>query len=222
MCGRYVLHTPASFIAKTYWNHQMPVGDLVARYNITPGSQILSVRLREDDLPSFDLAYWGFKPAWAKEGAPTPINARIESLRSPYFRTAFQKQRCVIPASGWYEWKATPEGKQPYYITCPSLGREEALMFAGIFTPAPTGTTIHVAIITEPAASKIEHIHGRQPVLIDPSSLDDWLNPQTQDPGELKGHIQRTDPESLAYWPVSKGVNKPEGNDPHLIAPLPN
>ena len=86
MCGRYALHTPASFIAKTYWNHQMPVGDLVARYNIAPGSQILSVRLVEPDQPSFDLAYWGFKPAWAGEGAPKPINARIESLNSRYFR----------------------------------------------------------------------------------------------------------------------------------------
>lgn len=217
MCGRYVLHTPASFIAKNYWNHQMPVGDLVARYNIAPGSQILSDRLVEPDQPSFDLAYWGFKPAWAGKGAPKPINARIESLNSRYFREAFQKHRCVIPASGWYEWKTTPEGKQPFYITCPELGREEALMIAGIYTPAPKGTGVQVAIITEPAASKIDHIHNRQPVLIDPDSLNDWLDPHT---GDLKGRINRTDPESLAYWKVSKAVNKPGENDPHLIEPI--
>lgn len=221
MCGRYVLHTPASFLARRYWNHQMPVGDLVARYNITPGTQILSIRLGEDGKPLFDLAYWGFRPRWAKDKSPTPINARIESLKTPYFRDSFSHQRCVIPASGWYEWVKTADGKQPYYITCSNLGRDEALMFAGIYTPTGIGTSVRAAIITEPAADPISHIHDRQPSLIDPQSLDSWLDPGLTDVGQLRGKVGRVDPGRLEWWPVSTRVNRADApNDSSLIEPL--
>lgn len=220
MCGRYVLHTPASTLAERYWNYRMPVGDMVARYNITPGTQIYAVRLQEDGEPLFDLSYWGFKPAWAAEKAPTPINARIESLKSSYFREAFKNYRCVMPASGWYEWVKTDDGKKkPYYITCSALERGDALMFGGIYTPTGVGTGTRAAIITEPAAEGIRHLHDRQPVLIHPDSLSAWLNP-LQDVHNLKGKIKRTAPETLEWWRVSDQVNRPENNDKTFISPL--
>jgi len=223
MCGRFVLHTPVSLIAKRYWNYQMATGDMVARYNIAPGTQIASIRQEPSGEPRFDYAWWGFHPAWANEKAPTPINARIESLKtSKYFQGAFNHQRCVIPASGWYEWMRLENGqKQPYYITCPNLQRGDALFFAGIYTPMGEGTSIGVAIITEPAAESIQHIHDRQPTLIHPKSLDQWLNPaHTAD--DFKDRIRRTSGEYLANWPVSTAVNRPtpENNDSSLIMPI--
>lgn len=163
----------------------------------------------------------GFRPRWAKDKSPTPINARIESLKTPYFRDSFSHQRCVIPASGWYEWVKTADGKQPYYITCSNLGRDEALMFAGIYTPTGIGTGVRAAIITEPAADPISHIHDRQPALIDPQSLDSWLDPGLTHVGQLRGKVGRADPGRLEWWPVSTRVNRADAqNDSSLIEPL--
>jgi len=82
----------------------MAVGDMVSRYNIAPGFQVLSIRLQESGETQFDLAHWGFKPTWAAEKAPKPINARIESLASSrYFQQAFQRQRCVITGHDGYK-----------------------------------------------------------------------------------------------------------------------
>lgn len=214
MCGRFVLHTPLSLIAKRYWDYQMATGDMVARYNIAPGTQIAAIRQEPSGEPRFDYAWWGFRPAWADKKAPTPINARIESLkRSKYFQGAFNHQRCVIPANGWYEWMRTEDGqKQPYYITHPGLQRGEALLFAGVYTPTGEGTATRVAIITEPAAKRIQHVHDRQPVLIHPDSLDQWLNPD-KTAEDLKGDIRRNSGDNLTYWPVSTAVNRPDPNN---------
>ncbi|HAC86360.1 SOS response-associated peptidase [Marinobacter sp.] len=223
MCGRFVFHTPLNLIARRYWDYQMATGNMVARYNIAPGTQIASIRQSPSGEPRFDYAWWGFRPSWADERAPAPINARIESIKtSRYFQEAFNQQRCVIPANGWYEWKRLENGqKHPYYITCPDLERGEALFFAGLYTPTGEGTSLRVAIITEPATKKIHHIHDRQPTLVHPGSLSQWLDPaQTAD--ELKGRIRRTPGDSLAYWPVSTDVNRtgPDNNGASLIAPL--
>jgi putative SOS response-associated peptidase YedK len=223
MCGRFVLHTPLSLIAKRYWDYQMATADMVARYNIAPGTQIAAIRQEPSGEPRFDCARWGFRPPWADEKSPTPINARLESLKtSKYFQDAFNHQRCVIPANGWYEWMRTKDGqKRPYYITCPNLERGEVLFFAGLYTPTGEGTATRVAIITEPAAKGIQHIHDRQPTLIHPDSLDQWLTPY-KTAEDMKGQIKRTPGDNLAFWPVSTAVNRPDpdNNAASLIEPV--
>lgn len=218
MCGRFVLHTPMSTIARRYWNQQKPIGDRVSNYNITPGQQIHSVRLQEGK-PVFDLAFWGFRPKWARENAPTPINARAEKLSAAYFRAAFKSGRCVIPANGWYEWQETAQGKQPYYITRQGQEPGDCLFFAGLTTPTGEGTAHRVAIITEPAGQGIDQLHDRQPVLLDPASLSTWLDLET-DPDQLKGQIERVPATDLTWWPISTSVNRPANNGAGLIEPL--
>ena len=112
MCGRFALYTPRSRIAARYFDLQLPVGDVHAKYNITPGVQVTSVHATPDDPVSFDFSHWGFRPPWAKADAPIPINIRAEkAASSPYFRSAFAHRRCLIPANGWYEWRKTESGK---------------------------------------------------------------------------------------------------------------
>lgn len=218
MCGRFVLHTAISRIAKRYWDYRMPLGDMIANYNIAPGVQVHSIRQQENGQPDFILAHWGFKPAWAGESAPVPINARIEQLnRSNYYKEAFKHRRCVIPASGWYEWKKILNGKEPYYITRLNQESDEVLFFAGIYEPTGKGVNICAAVITEPASPQITSLHDRQPVIFDPESLDDWLNPQIQEPAELKGKIKRTDPQTLCFWRVSDHIGSVKNNDSSLI-----
>jgi len=90
------------------------------------------------------------------------------------------------------------------------------LFFAAIYTPIGPDSGTCAAIITEPAADTIRHIHDRQPVLIHPDSLDDWLDPN-QEGKALKGKVKRTESERLAWWPVSTRVNRPVEDDATLI-----
>lgn len=220
MCGRFDFHTPPNLLAQRYWEHAGPVASTAPRYNIAPGTDILSICFHANIGLSFELARWGFRPDWASGKAPVPINARIESLGSPYFRDAFARHRCLIPANGWFEWQHTEDGKKrPYYITCPTLAEDEALFFAGIYTPVEAEKGIRTAIITEPSADPIRHIHDRQPVLIHPESLDYWLDPG-QEGKALKGRIKRTSAEVLGWWPVSDRVNRPTHDETGLIEPL--
>lgn len=219
MCGRFVNHTPMSFVAERHFNVRKPVGDRSPHYNLSPGVQVPGVhRHPETGEPIFTGYLWGYRPQGAGEGAPVPINARAESLqRSRYFQEAFSRRRCVICADGWYEWRQTAEGKQPYYITQPTLPRRDVLFFAAIFDYTGHGISTCAAIITEPAAPSIRHIHDRQPVLLDPESLTTWLDPALLDTTRLKGAIRRVDPSNLASWPVSSEVNNVKNNGPELI-----
>ncbi|MAR72969.1 SOS response-associated peptidase family protein [Halomonas sp.] len=112
MCGRFALYADPVAVARAL---QLPPPPDVwtPRYNVAPGTWITGVRCPEPDTePRFDSLCWGYRPSWAGEGGPAPINARAEKLdTSRYFRGAFHKHRALIPASGWYEWQPREGGK---------------------------------------------------------------------------------------------------------------
>src|SRR6056297_2063569 len=119
MCGRFTLRTPANAIATLFDLEDVP--ELRPRYNIAPSQPIAAVRQNRSRQREFAMLRWGLVPFWAddpKIGYRT-INARAETVhKSPVFRAAFRRRRCLVPASGFYEWKKL-EGKstkQPYYI----------------------------------------------------------------------------------------------------------
>ncbi|WP_077529480.1 SOS response-associated peptidase [Vreelandella utahensis] len=221
MCGRFDLHTPRGLIAETWFGLTKPVGEVHARYNTAPGQSITIISLKDDQV-RFSFAHWGYKPAWAGEEAPKPINARAETVaNSKYFTHAFHHRRCLIPADGWFEWMATDQGKQPYYITDPSNGRRDVLFFAGIYT-GDIEPGMSAAILTEPAAPNLRHIHDRQPVVLDPECRWDWLNPEITERDQVRQVAKRLDPSRLNSWRVSPRMNKPDYNDPSIIEPMGN
>jgi putative SOS response-associated peptidase YedK len=161
---------------------------------------------------------WGLIPSWWKKTAkevPSTFNARAETVATkPMFRAAFRRGRCVIPASGYYEWKPTPRGKQPYYI---STADGSVLSMAGLceqWTDIETGTRVRSCTIIVTAANALTRtIHDRMPVLIEPKDFGPWLS------GESGTELLQPAPdERLRLWPVSKRVNR-TGNvdDPTLI-----
>lgn len=162
----------------------------------------------------FQQLVWGYRPVWAGEHAPQPINARAEKVAaSPFFRDAFARYRCVVPASGWYEWQKQGAAKTPYYVST----AQPLIFFAGIYDPPREASPGCFAIITQPAAQGIAHIHPRMPVVLDESCLRDWLNPSYKTRDEVKAVTRALDATALTVWPVDTRVNKPENNDAELI-----
>lgn len=224
MCGRYALKAPRSRLAERYFGITQPVGDVHPNYNITPGSVITIVRQGGEyslGYADFDWAWWGYRPERLIEDpkAPSPINARAEKVAaSRYFRDAFSRRRCLIPATGWYEWQQTEAGKQPYFIR--HADTDKTLFFAGIYDSTGKGTGKSTAIITRPASPGLAHIHHRMPLVLDPVCFGAWLNEDLQERDVIRSAATSLSPEQLSAHPVSTRVNSPKNNDEGLIQPV--
>jgi putative SOS response-associated peptidase YedK len=173
---------------------------------------------------------WGLVPFWAKDVkiGSRMINARSETIaEKPAFRRAFAKRRCLVPADGYYEWQQLPgAAKQPMYI---SRKDGRSLAFAGLYElwrdPA-VGSDDQDAwlwtttIITTSAPDEIGMIHDRMPMIIDPASWADWLDPANNEVADLKALLTPAMVGDLTTWPVSTAVNSVRNNGPELIEPV--
>ncbi|MBS8239522.1 SOS response-associated peptidase [Marinobacter lipolyticus] len=220
MCGRFTFYTPPDTLILEFFPEGMEVdGKFGPSYNIPPGVGIPMIRSTMNGTLVMAHSHWGFRPVWAEgKKAPTPINARAETVAtSAYFRDAFAEHRCLIPANGWYEWKQSEGAKTPYYITSANSTRHSTLFFAGLWTPREGDDTTACAIITEPASEPLKHIHDRQPVVLEPDCLRDWLNPAlTERPG-IRAATHRLDATHLQAYVVSDQVNNPRHDSAELI-----
>ncbi|MEL6653728.1 MAG: SOS response-associated peptidase, partial [Bacteroidota bacterium] len=147
------------------------------------------------------------------------INARSETLHEKSaFKRPFQKQRCLVPADGFYEWKRSPEGKQPYRIT---LQDETLFYFAGLFDSwrSPEGQTIYsyTIVTTEPNELMLD-IHDRMPVILDAGSAERWLS-QQESAGELRELFVPFPAERMKAYPVSPLVGNVRNESSRLIDP---
>jgi len=152
------------------------------------------------------LLRWGLIPYWAKDekfGYHT-INARAETVdRKPAFRSAFKRRRCLIPATGFYEWKKLNRHKQPYHIR---VKDRELFAFAGLWEHwrSPEGKAIEsCTIIVTDANEVLKSIHDRMPVILDPGDYDTWLDPDNRDVDRLRSLLRPYPPNRMEFWPVS-------------------
>lgn len=151
-------------MARRYFAINQGVTDIPARYNIAPGSLITTFHADPGHRVVCGLSTWGLRPSWAREGSPRPINIRSETAAtSPFTREAFAHRRCVVALDGWYEWRATEEGKEPFYITLSDPDPGEVLFAAGLWEPAARLPGSSCAVFTEPAGTSLAHIHDRPP-----------------------------------------------------------
>lgn len=220
MCGRFTLALPPELIAEVIGgieqNHLQP------RYNIAP-TQLVAV-IRQDTRGRRYLGYlrWGLIPSWAKDASSGSrmINARAETVHEkPAFRHAFRSRRCIIPASGFYEWQTEAGKKQPLYIRMKDDG---PMIFAGLWESwrSPEGEIVEsCTILTTTSNSLIRPIHDRMPVILDRSAWDIWLSPDAARE-QLTTHLQPFPPDLLAMYPVGTGVNSPRNDSWELIEPL--
>jgi putative SOS response-associated peptidase YedK len=194
---------------------------LVARYNIAPG-QMVPVMIA-DSPRRIVLMRWGLIPHWAKDekAAYKMINARVETLmQRPVFRGLLSHNRCLVPASGFYEWKGEGGEKTPYYI---HASRVNFFAFAGLYDvwTKPNGEGLYTfAIITKNADEFMAHLHNRMPVILKRDLEDAWLDTEITSAREVLGILARSSSVALDAYPVSRTVNRPGVDSQLLIKPL--
>jgi putative SOS response-associated peptidase YedK len=213
-------------IAEEFSTSAEPDRTLPVDWNIKPTQDIYIVKNQE-----IKIASWGLIAPWSKNSSDAlrsqsqAINARSESVHEkPTFRTAFRQSRCLVPATGYYEW-ATELGryktKQPVFI---SRDDERLLAFAGIFDRwiSPEGEIRDsVAIITRDAVGDLAKVHNRMPLFLPRDRWGAWMDSKVNDVEEIRSLMQVPDPDAhLRYWPVSTLVNSIRNNGAELIAPI--
>ena len=220
MCGRFTQSYTWRELVELYRLTQ-PARNLRPRYNIAPTTSIDVLRL-VDTGPELVPMRWGLIPGWWKKTAkevPSTFNARAETVaQKPMFRSAFKRTRCIVPASGYYEWRPAEGGKQPYFISSAS---GEVLSIAGLWDqwkdPETGESVLSCTLIVTAANDFTQQIHDRMPVLLGRQDHDTWLT------GTAGAELLRPAPnELLRMWPVSKRVNVSgrEDDDPGLIEPV--
>jgi putative SOS response-associated peptidase YedK len=223
VCGRFVQASPPGLLA-AHFDVDEVVDDAEGppSYNVAPRAAVLTI-VQQDGVRRLDRMRWGLVPSWAPDLAvgDRMINARAESvLGKPAFRAAFERRRCIVPADGFYEWKATGAARQPMF-----LHRRDGtpLALAGIWEvwrdpddvdAAPVRTC---SIITTTANAVVAPVHDRMPVVLDRVEWSTWLAREIDDVAPLVTMLDPAPDAWLETWPVSPRVNKAEHDDPGLV-----
>ena len=222
MCGRYVLKEPLDLLQRLFAYSSSEIRQLRPRYNIAPTTKIPVVRCGVDGKRELVEMRWGLIPAWTKDPKtlPSMINARSEGIASkPSFRSAYKSRRCLIPASGYYEWQKRGVGpKQPFYFHAPD---DQPLAFAGLWekwSPPNEDAVTSTAIVTCAASDEFANIHNRMPViLLTEAQRDRWLKPEPLEEGAAADLLVAAPPGALKARPISLRVNIVRNDDPSLI-----
>lgn len=224
MCGRYVLKEPLDLLQRFFAYSSSEIRQLRPRYNIAPTTKIPVVRCVADGSRELVEMRWGLIPAWAKDPSTLPpmINARSESVATkPSFRGAFKSRRCLIPASGYYEWSRTAGGtgpKQPFYF---HARNGEPLALAGlweVWLPPEGDPIVSAAIVTCAANAEFAPIHDRMPVVLNEATArSEWLQPGPLTDGPAAMLLRSVPPGILEAHPISTRVNSVRNDDPSLV-----
>jgi putative SOS response-associated peptidase YedK len=222
MCGRVRLSSDVSEIKLVLSiPPNRPTPNFPLSWNVAPTDSLPVVRYdSKAGERSLDLLRWGLVPFWAKDlnVGFANINAKAEGIENkPAFREAFQRRRCLVPVDGFYEWKKTGTGKQPYAI---ALADRRLMALAGLWenwrSPAGEWIRSFVIITTEPN-ELCAALHNRMPVVLKPEAWPVWLGEEPADPFELKSLLAPFPSGEMTCWPVSARVGKVKNNDSSLI-----
>jgi putative SOS response-associated peptidase YedK len=218
MCGRYAVTSAPEAIRALFGYSEQP--NFPPRYNIAPTQPIAIVRMTGGKR-QFALVRWGLLPSWVKDPKKFAllINARAESLMDkPAFNAAMKYRRCLVPADGFYEWKASGTRRQPYFVRAGAPG---PLAFAGLWETwtGPNGEEIETAaIVTTRANRALAAIHERMPVVVPPEAFNVWLDCMNVDAEMAAALVATPAPDTLLEaYEVSNAVNRTANDDPKLI-----
>jgi putative SOS response-associated peptidase YedK len=222
MCGRFSQTVSTDIIVEQFQVTDLPL--FPPRYNIAPSQPVVAIRI-EPDTTTRRLVQlrWGLIPSWAKDPkiGNQCINAKSETVaEKPAFRSAFKKRRCLVIATGFYEWQKRGPVKQPMWI---GLRGKQPFAFAGLWEhwqPAEGEPLETCTIITTEPNDLMVPIHNRMPVILAPTSYDQWLDPTFQQAEPLKALLRPYPSEELTAYPVSTLVNNPRHDAPQCLEPV--
>lgn len=236
MCGRFVSPEERALERAFELGRRDNPNPFSRRFNVFPTDTIPFLRIPSNsDRLELATGRWGMVPHWWKEAKPpkTSFNARLEeAAEKPMWRDAWSRARCLVPAEGWYEWRAVERvdpatgeirpAKQPYFIR-----RKDGaiLCFAGLMAywkNPKTGEALRsCAILTADAQGPLAEIHERAPVVLPREAYGAWLDRTLVDPDEVKAAAgRRLPPAELTQWKVRLLVNNAKSDGPELIEPL--
>lgn len=218
MCGRIVRSSRIDKIAQRFAASPLDIPDLKPSFNIPPSSLNPTI-VYEDGERRLKLMSWGLKP-WSKRTAPsrTVSNIRTDTLVRGSFRGLLMKRRCIVPADGFYEWEATPDGKRPVLFQLKGGG---LFGFAGLFTEDDTQRDLSVpptfSIFTAEPNALVRKYHDRMPVILSGDEEGQWLNPEITDPSVLLGMLRAFPAREMQAHYVSTAINSPKNDSEELL-----
>lgn len=221
MCGRFAQVSPRIRYARMLGMvaHGDNFGETVPTYDLRPSMCPTLVRWFESG-PAFMNYFWGFLPYWANDpNSIRPINARVETAAtSGMFRRAWARQRCLIPADAFYEWKRVDTRRKQRY--CLRRRDGEPMMFAGlwdVWKPKAGGDAIPTCTIITGEPNKVAaQVHDRMPVVLPAEAWADWLSPEFTDPARVRELISVMPEEEMEAFPVAN-----EATDARLLERTP-
>lgn len=224
MCGRYVIEGTTE-LSERFQLRQIPA-DLFPEwttYNAAP-SQLLPVIVENAAGERSAVSMqWGLLPRWRRPDgkAPVaPINARAETLQEkPMFRNLVKAKRCIVPASGFYEWRKIDGRKQPYYLTSEGGSLWGLAGLYDLTHDEENGAVGSFTIITTGANSLVAPLHERMPVILQREDEEEWISHDVTDPLQVERLLQPYPADEMRLYPVSTAVNNTRHNGPELIAP---
>lgn len=217
MCGRFSLYIEPEVLEEYYGAH-FEEKATYPEYNVAPAA-IMPV-ITNEDTHLFQMIKWGIKPVWYKNKTGL-INIRAETLKEKHtFKKMFEGKRCIIPSTGFYEWKVTEAGKKiPYHI---KVKDEKVFSFAGLWDDIKdekTGEVIRgFSIITTETNDLLKDIHNRMPVILPKDKEELWLN--TDEPlNTIAGLMTPYDPNQMEAYAISDKINRPTNNNAEILNP---
>jgi putative SOS response-associated peptidase YedK len=223
MCGRYGFSVKNAVDIYNRFDTYNQLLDYQPHWNIAPGT--LNPVVTRHSPNTIERMLWGLIPHWARDDSFKfkTINARVEGIEDkPVYRKPFRYQRCLIPATGFYEWDKSVKPSIPYYFHLPD---EQIFAFAGLFdvwTDPKMGKDIHsYTIITTRANDLVGRIHQRMPVILHRTDEDTWLNPDISEAERLLPLLRPYPDAEMEAYAVASTVNNPRIDTQELIRPLP-
>ena len=224
MCGRFTLTVDSLEFIDSVQRLNVQLfggGDFQPRFNIAP-TQLHPIILADGEQFVAQPARWGLVNSWAKDAkrAARQINARSETVaQSRAYARPFKRQRCLVPADGWYEWSGPKDRRQPHWI---HNSEREPFAFAGLYEiwhPEPDRPAVTFTILTREASESLASIHARMPVVLPPDRHESWLDRGNVAPESVLPLLDLPPDDSFVTVPVSTRVNAVRNDDPTLLEP---
>ncbi len=220
MCGRYAFYLPHEAMVRLFdLDDDAPAVE--ARYNVTPSNFVPVIRDNKEGARKLGMLHWGLIPSWAKDKkiGYRMINARSETVaEKPSFRSAFSRRRCLVPVSGFYEWKKEGDHKTPYFI---SMKDQDGFALAGLwerwYENDDAEPLDSMTICTTEANEFMGSLHARMPVILKRGDYDAWLSRSNRGDEVTHALLKPWPRANLQAWPVSTVVNNPRNEGPDLI-----